>query len=121
MKTSSEELSKWTQHCIGGEKPSKTKTGLIIYESPFQTPKNAFAPYNSESLNPGEWYGKRAEKWGGQVALILESGEPFEVAHHVPWTIIGERVFTVDDFLLGETGFGKWCLLMISFGRNDSS
>lgn len=61
-----------------------------------------------------------------QVALILESGEPFEVAHHVPWIIhgrmkdpgcpkkllmpcpFGERV---DDFLSGpEAGFGALVL-----------
>ena len=62
-----------------------------------------------------------------QVALILESGEPFEVAHHVPWTIIGRKKKMValpfgervDDFFLGETGFRKWCLFISSLKKPD--
>lgn len=81
----------------------------------------------------------RGPKNGGghhrQVALILESGEPFEVAHHVPWIIMGgsrmppknccrqpfgQRV-DVDDFLSGfKQELGAWCFLMTSLWRNDS-
>ena len=52
------------QHCIGGEKPSKTKTGLKIYESPFRLPKMA-SPHTTRShFSYGSGMG-RGRKNGG--------------------------------------------------------